>query len=119
LPEQTRAYNQQEKTIMKTPKKQPKKTAPAPKLEAAPDWVKETPDECDYDLAMYDSDGDSRENFNMTRAEFLMLKHVLAANRGYDVSESEYATTEGCEGVARRLTRAIQTPGTLEDRGAA
>lgn len=89
-------------------KRQSRKKQPTPTREPAPDWVKKTPYECDYYLIMYEGGGDSAEQLEINRNEFLMLKHVLAASRGYDVSESDFATTEGYEDLARRLTHAIR-----------
>jgi hypothetical protein len=48
-----------------------------------PDWVNDTPDECCYDLTMFDSGGGSIEESHIDRAEYLALKAKLAEMRGY------------------------------------
>jgi hypothetical protein len=53
--------------------------------EAIPEWVNETPDECSYDLIMFDAGGGSEEEIHLSRAEYIALKKLLAAMRGYNV----------------------------------
>ena len=47
-----------------------------------PGWVTQTPD-CSYNLTLFDGDGDSIQDFNLTREEYVALKAELARLRGY------------------------------------
>jgi hypothetical protein len=71
-----------------------KEPAPAsngnPKPEI-PDWLTETPDETEYQLAMLDHDGDRQQDIQLTRAEFEKLKYYLGRLRGFKVEETEEA----------------------------
>ena len=53
-----------------------------------PEWVKDTPDECAYDLTMFDSLGSSIQRIDLTRDEFLTLKQHLATMRGYAIANA-------------------------------
>jgi hypothetical protein len=46
-----------------------------------PDWVNVTPQELEYTLVMYDTDGTSVQQIEMNRAEFVALKQCLAGLR--------------------------------------
>ncbi len=65
------------------------KQSPAPGTPERPDWVDETPDECDYRLLMYDSGGGAVQEIVVTRAEYLALKQHLAEMRGLAPAEDE------------------------------
>ena len=47
-----------------------------------PDWVNETPDECDYELVMFGEDWGEVQKVQITRSEYLDLKQHLAKMRG-------------------------------------
>jgi hypothetical protein len=47
-----------------------------------PDWMKETPEECSYNLTMYGSSGDGIQQIDLSRGEYEALKRQLAADRG-------------------------------------
>jgi hypothetical protein len=53
------------------------------KAEPVPDWVNATPDDNEYTLLMWDSGGDSVQQVEITRGEFITVKRWLAALRGY------------------------------------
>ena len=55
-------------------------------LEETPEWVRETPYECAYELQMSDSDGAGVQTVSLTRDEFEDLKLHLATKRGYAIS---------------------------------
>lgn len=55
--------------------------------EPIPDWVTDTPDECVYDLAMFEGGGGSLQEISLSRDEFLALKMHLAAARGYTTGD--------------------------------
>lgn len=55
--------------------------SPAP--EPTPDWVVLTPWESEYELVMSGNDGQPIQSVQMTREEFVDLKHYLAGLRGY------------------------------------
>ncbi len=68
-------------------KEKPIPPAPAvPVGQQVPDWFS-TPDECTYDLNMYDSGGDHIQLMELTRPEFLELKRRLAEVRGLEWPE--------------------------------
>ena len=52
-----------------------------------PKWVTDTPDDCTYDLTMFDTSGGSIQRVELTRAEFIGLKEQLARSRGLLDSE--------------------------------
>ena len=54
----------------------------------APDWTIHTPDDCDYELIMWDGCGGAGQQVRMSRTEFLVLKSYLAAMRGLVVEEN-------------------------------
>jgi hypothetical protein len=63
--------------------------APVPQAEVAsepdpeePEWVRETPEECEYSLSMLDTDGSYPQDVTLTRTEFITLKERLAELRG-------------------------------------
>ncbi|MDR3739309.1 MAG: hypothetical protein P4L40_09850 [Terracidiphilus sp.] len=49
---------------------------------SVPDWVEGTP-EITYSLAMYGHNDDAAQEIDLTRAEYIELKHTLAIMRGY------------------------------------
>jgi hypothetical protein len=51
-----------------------------------PDWVKETPEESSYGLAMYDCIGASVQQIDLSRSEYRALKQHLAAIRKHTIS---------------------------------
>jgi hypothetical protein len=48
---------------------------------AKPDWLDETPRETEYLLLMNDGAGESQQEIDMTREEFIALKRHLATIR--------------------------------------
>jgi hypothetical protein len=52
-----------------------------------PDWLTETPYECEYSLLMYGPDQNEQE-VHMARAEYIALKQHLAEMRGYKVPDA-------------------------------
>lgn len=48
-----------------------------------PEWVDDTPEASSYNLTMYAGDGNSEQELNLTRAEYIELKHRLAEMRGF------------------------------------
>jgi len=72
--------------------KQKPKTKPAAKRRIAkatelPEWLSQTPHECEYDLAMSEGGLDCQEcqTIHLTRKEFLQLKMYLAGLRGVQI----------------------------------
>ena len=59
-----------------------------------PDWVKETPLENRYELTMFNGGGDSAEEIETTRDEYIRLKQHLAAMRGYTTGDAAARVTE-------------------------
>lgn len=51
--------------------------------DAIPEWAKDTKEDCDYQLVMWQPDGDAVESVWIERAEFIQLKRTLACIRGY------------------------------------
>src|ERR1043166_2560438 len=70
--------------IMKTRK--PELKIMTPKREPAPDWVWSTPWEIEYSLSMINDGGEDTERIDLTRDEYISIKHHLARLRGYDLS---------------------------------
>jgi hypothetical protein len=68
---------------MKKPKQQTKKTEPAP------DWVYSTPEDYSYFLGMVESGGDHAEDIDLTREEYITVKHFIAEMRGHDLTPPE------------------------------
>jgi hypothetical protein len=54
-----------------------------PQPNSVPDWVKETPRECEYNLIMWDSGGDNVEEIHLSRCEYEAAKQKVAQMRGY------------------------------------
>ena len=48
-----------------------------------PDWIDETPEECSYELTMFEGIGGQVQQIDITRDEYLHLKKHLAKMRGY------------------------------------
>lgn len=57
------------------------------KASTIPEWALKTFPENSYDLTMFDAGGDSIEEVELTRAEYIALKRHLAAMRGYELPE--------------------------------
>jgi hypothetical protein len=55
--------------------------------EDPPEWVEKTPDECTYNLTMFETRGGEIQNIDVTRDEYIALKRHLATMRGFDVPE--------------------------------
>jgi hypothetical protein len=53
-----------------------------PSANAIPEWLTNTPDECCYEIIMFDNDGGSLQAVGMSRDEFDYLKRCLAIRRG-------------------------------------
>jgi hypothetical protein len=54
-----------------------------------PYWVTETPEECSYDLSMFEGRGGSIEEISISRDEYIGLKAHLAAMRGYHSGDGD------------------------------
>jgi hypothetical protein len=52
-----------------------------------PDWVENTPDDTVYELIMWNPEGDSAQQLEMSREEYIALKAHLAAMRGYKIGD--------------------------------
>ena len=70
---------------MTTAKRPTTESTAAPKV---PDWVKETPEECSYNLTMYDDIGGSVQQVDLTRSEYEALKQHLAVLREHTTKAS-------------------------------
>lgn len=57
------------------------------KANTIPEWALQTPPENSYDLTMFDSGGDSIEEVELSRAEYIALKRHLAVMRGYEMPD--------------------------------
>jgi len=75
------------------PRSPRKKTTPIkpPAASDVPDWVRETPEDLEYQLGMWDGGG-GEQIIQITRKEFIDLKFHLAKLRGIEVpAEVEHA----------------------------
>jgi len=59
--------------------------ASAPIETEAPDWVNVTPGEASYGLAMWEGGGGEEQRADLSREEFVLLKRLVAALRGYEL----------------------------------
>jgi hypothetical protein len=66
-----------------------------------PDWVEGTPVEPSYSLAMFDNEGNTPQEIDVTRAEYVALKRHLAAIRGYRCPDP--ADVHGMETILKDL----------------
>jgi len=85
---------------MKKPTKPAAKRRPA-KATELPEWLSQTPHECDYALEMSEGGMDCQtcQTICLTRTEFLTLKVYLAKLRGLHVPSEEpegFKTRDGC-----------------------
>jgi hypothetical protein len=68
--------------------------APNPQSEppGVPEWVTDTPEECEYRMYMWVPSGETAEEISMTREEYMALKNRLAVIRGYTQNETRKPT---------------------------
>jgi hypothetical protein len=99
---------------MKT--KKPELKIMTPKREPAPEWVWSTPWEAEYSLSMLNDGGEDTERIDLTREEYVSIKHHLARIRGYDLSSVMAKTDEDAIRRAAELT--LPQPAPKKRKGA-
>lgn len=86
----------------------PNETTNTPGARPVPDWVNETPEDCSYDLTMFEPGGGHIQDIELTRDEYIQLKQYLAVMRNHPVAqepwgEAEWALLERAYGALKQL----------------